>query len=74
MNKVWHCAALALLLSGCSLPFSLSQPAEPKLETKVPTETTRLKAWLALSERVLHSNDTQRQQAMKLLKIARRHN
>ena len=68
MNKAWYCAALALVLSGCTLPFPLSPQSEPKVEAKVPTETTELNTWMALSDRVLHSNEGQRQQALAQLK------
>ena len=68
MNKAWYGAALALMLSGCTLPFSFLQQPEPEVEIKVPNESTQLKAWLDLSDRVSDSNDHQRQQALAQLK------
>lgn len=68
MNKAWYCAALALMLSGCTLPFSFLQQPEPKVELEVPNESSQLKAWLDLSDQVSDSNDHQRQQAIAQLK------
>ena len=68
MSKVWYCAALALMLSGCTLPFPLKPQPQPTVEEKAPSEATQLKAWLALSDRVMHSNGGQRQQALAQLK------
>ena len=68
MNKAWFGAALALMLSGCTLPFSFLQQPEPKVEIKVPNEATQLKAWLDLSDRLSDSNEHQRQQAVAQLK------
>ncbi|MBU3825291.1 MAG: hypothetical protein H9917_10795 [Candidatus Oceanisphaera merdipullorum] len=70
MNKAWYGATLALMLSGCTLPFPFpfNQQPEPEVELKVPNESTQLKAWLDLSDRVSDSNDQQRQQAVAALK------
>ncbi|ART82239.1 hypothetical protein CBP31_06045 [Oceanisphaera profunda] len=67
MNKAWYGAALALMLSGCTLPFPLLQQSDPKVEVTEPSEAQQLQAWLALSDTVQHSNDSQRQQALSQL-------
>ncbi|ART80278.1 hypothetical protein [Oceanisphaera avium] len=67
MNKAWYCTAFALALSGCTLPFPQSKSPETKVEIRVPSQTKQLNAWLALSDKVLHSNPNQRQQALNQL-------
>lgn len=64
MNKAWYCTALALALSGCTLPFPQSKTPETKVEIRVPSEIKQLNTWATLSDKVLHSNETQRQQAL----------
>lgn len=67
MNKACFGAALALMLSGCTLPFPLLPQPEPKVEVKESPASQQLQDWLALSDTVQHSNDSQRQQALSQL-------
>lgn len=68
MNKAWPCAALALMLSGCTLPFPLwQQQPESQYEAQVPSDAQQLQNWLVLSTIMQHSNDAERQHALAQL-------
>jgi len=65
MNRAWYCGVLALMLTGCSLPFSLpyQQQADP---TWIPaSDNQELNDWLQLSADMMHSGDAERQQQVQ---------
>ncbi|MGO1247934.1 MAG: hypothetical protein ACTHXN_09745 [Oceanisphaera sp.] len=69
MNKAGYSALLALMLAGCSMPFSVFQKAETddaKVSKSVPRMS--LNDWVQLSDKVMASNDGQRQLALSQLK------
>lgn len=67
MNKAWYCGVLALMLAGCTLPVSLFHQPEPEPELQLVTESQQLNDWLQLSATVMHSSETERQQALRQL-------
>lgn len=67
MNKAWYCGALALMLSGCTLPSSLFHQAEPQVEDQEDGAAQQLKEWVALSNTVINATDGERQQALAQL-------
>ncbi|GGB40832.1 hypothetical protein GCM10011502_12700 [Oceanisphaera marina] len=67
MNRAWCCGVLALMLSGCTLPFPLSHQHEVEPELPVVTESQQLNNWLQLSATVMHSSEAERQQALRHL-------
>lgn len=67
MNRAWCCGVLALMLSGCTLPFPWYQQHEVEPELPVLTESRQLHNWLQLSATVMHSSEAERQQALRHL-------
>lgn len=67
MIRVWCCGVLALMLSGCSLPFSL--PYQQKIDAVWSTgsDSRELHDWLQLSAEMMDSSENTRQQALQQL-------
>lgn len=66
MNKTWCCAVLALMLSGCSLPFLQLKPEDEQKVIVAPKEQ-ELTLWLQRSAAMMQSNTTERQQQLNTI-------
>ncbi len=64
MTRSWYCGVLALMLSGCSLPFSLPYQQQPEPSWSPASDNQELNDWLQLAGEVTHSSDAERQQQL----------
>ncbi|WP_298720664.1 hypothetical protein [uncultured Oceanisphaera sp.] len=62
MSRIWCCGVLALMLSGCSLPFSLPYQQQIDATWSTGSDTRELHDWLQLSAEMMDSSEKARQQ------------
>lgn len=67
MTRVWCCGVLALMLSGCSLPFSLPYQQQIDAVWSTGSDSRELHDWLQLSAEMMDSSESTRQQALQQL-------
>lgn len=67
MTRVWCCGVLALMLSGCSLPFSLPYQQQIDAVWSTGSDSRELHDWLQLSAEMMESSEKTRQQALQQL-------
>ncbi|GAA3719042.1 hypothetical protein GCM10022421_29070 [Oceanisphaera sediminis] len=67
MTRIWCCGVLALMLSGCSLPFSLPYQQQIDATWSTGSDTRELHDWLQLSAEMMDSSEKARQQEVQQL-------
>jgi hypothetical protein len=67
MTRVWCCGVLALMLSGCSLPFSLPYQQQPEPTWSPASDSQELNDWLQLSAEMMRGSEIERQQRLQQL-------
>ncbi|MFP2768619.1 hypothetical protein [Oceanisphaera sp. KMM 10153] len=67
MNRAWYCGVLALMLTGCSLPFSLPYQQQPEPTWSPASDSQELNDWLQLSAEMMSSSEVERQQRLQQL-------
>jgi hypothetical protein len=71
MTRVWLCGVLALVLAGCSLPYSLPHQRQPEPAWSPASDADELHGWLQLAATVMASSEAERQRQLQLLRGAR---
>lgn len=67
MTRIWCCGVLALMLSGCSLPFSLPYQQQIDATWSAGSDNRELNDWLQLSAEMMDSSEKARQQEVQQL-------
>ncbi|GHA28764.1 hypothetical protein [Oceanisphaera arctica] len=65
MNRALYCGVLALMLTGCSLPFSLPYQQQADPIWSPASDNQELNDWLQLSADMMHSSEAERQQQVQ---------
>ncbi len=67
MTRVWYYGVLALMLSGCSLPFALPYQQQSEPTWSPASDSQELNDWLQLSAEMMRSSEVERQQRLQQL-------